>query len=297
MARLWRLRAAASAAVPLGTLACAHLYQERRRSSLCDHQPHLELPALWLASTQGRLFPAVAQKKSQEKRIWRLAYLSHVRGDATSASRKVELTAEEFSTQSEASSISGHMCYDPNTQQVWHVLEGAPAEISAAWSKIKKATGQDIVEDSVRFEDDVEERRFASGWGFSNFGRSDCTAALRSSIGATSGNLVQLKYKAYVSPSTDGAAKDEKDVVARTIQESQLDVTGLLLFNDNSLTSYQVLEGRDSDVEQLWDALKQDPRQHIVSESVSLRGVTDRQFEGLAVDEVQRSRWSVGPGY
>lgn len=301
-ARAWSMRAslgAASAALPLGTLACAHLYHEKRASSFCDHKPNIELPGSWLKNNKQASTMAAASKtlQPQDKRVWRISYLSNVRGSVETARRTIDAAVEKLEKDNVERNITGHMCYDPISQQVWQVLEGTPKEIEKTWAAIQKEKTHDIVEGSVRFEDDADARRYSSGWGFSNFApksNANGSDAKLSCDANAEKNIIQLRYKAFVEQPESGF---QHEVIPQTIKNSQLDVTGLLLFHENSLTTYQVLEGCDSDVEQLWETLQQDPRQRIVSNSVSMRAIPDRQFSELSVDEVKLCGWAVGPGY
>jgi|ERR1712232_390963 len=291
---------------------------KQRAHSFCEHRPNVELPGSWLkefAKPELVIAARAASQTSQQqqdKRVWRISYLANVRGSAECARRKVDAAVEKLEKKNIEMNVSGHMCYDAISQQVWQVLEGTPQDIEKAWAAIQKDQTHDIVEDAVRFEDDVNARRYTSGWGFSSFGQKSTAKAPDAKVmcigveclmkkNEESGRklpadkkIIQLRYKAFVEHADESY---NQAAIPETIKNSQLDVTGLLLFHENSMTTYQVLEGRDSDVEQLWSTLRQDPGQRIVSDSVSMRAISDRQFSELSVDHVELSRWSAGPGY
>jgi len=210
--------------------------------------------------------------------------------------------------------ISGHLAYDVRSQQVWQVLEGSPKVVGPLWEKIAADSRHTLDEDSVAIEFAVE-RRYPLGWGmrYSSFARGGCdggegggaeditTVAVASSIDRP--RIVQLSYRSLFPT---GAARDLAatgaeggrelaEIVARSmLKNAAVGITGWLLYDARSSRVYQVLEGPPEAVERLWTAVLKDPRHRVDDESITRRGVPQREFPNwsMVIERVERPEWT-----
>ena len=86
----------------------------------------------------------------------------------------------------------------------------------------------------------------------------------------------------YVSAATEhfGAAELGELLDKARIKNSELGISGVLLFRDNSF--FQVLEGHQESVQSLYDRIRQDPR-HDQTLVLSERTLSDRNFGAWAM--------------
>jgi len=190
--------------------------------------------------------------------------------------------------------VSGHMCYDTQTQKVWQVLEGSPEEIMALWEKISKDKRHLIDEDTVE-ADTIAARTYPLGWGlrYSSFDESQGPAEGAAELSRCA--LIQLAYKSCLNEQ-DSASQEVMQVILpqAMVKNAKAGITGWLLFNDRTSTIYQVLEGPPEIVERLWRSISADPRHTIIASSISRKAVQGREFPNwsMAGSEVAQSQWA-----
>mmetsp|Transcript_1887 Transcript_1887/g.4809 ORF Transcript_1887/g.4809 Transcript_1887/m.4809 type:complete len:283 (+) Transcript_1887:123-971(+) len=242
-----------------------------------------------------------SQSKGSPGELARVMYTSTMRGDNTTAFQRVEHIAAKAAMRNKEIGVSGQLCYDARLQRVWQVLEGNPEEVQRLWKAIESDPRHSIDEDTVTVKA-VKEPTYPSGWGLSyvtfaepekapvHVGKDQHAHCQESKV-----DLVQLKYKSTLAE-TNGT---EKEVVEHILPKAAADnarrgITGWMLYNDRTLSVYQVLEGPQDAVEALWDKIRADPR-HIVSlDTVRRKKVASRQFANwsMTLDQVECSAWN-----
>lgn len=243
------------------------------------------------------------EEKKETKALWRVSYVSTMRGDQKTANENIHLVVESALKNNLKLNVSGHMCYDSAPQQVWQELEGSPEAVQGLWNKISKDARHDIDQDSVSLETEASSRRYPIGWGlrFSKFGRGGSQEP-SSSACPPSKDLIQLSYKSFLGQAAGFRAElgvIDEIIPKAMMKNAKLDVTGFLLYNDRTFACYQVLEGPRDAVEKLWETIRNDPRHKVVADSVERRIITAREFPNwsMALDQVLQSDWSKSGAY
>lgn len=221
-----------------------------------------------------------------------------MRGHTTVANTTMESIIQKSVWNNARSDVSGMMCYDVPLKQVWQVVEGSEESVKALWDKIGKDQRHAIDWDSISIEE-VDSRRYPKGWGmrYSRFGQLDGDAP---EVQKAGGDLLQVKYKSFIKSHGGGEATMMEGLVERAIiKNAQLGITGWLLYNDRTLTVYQVLEGPTAVVEKLIDAIIKDPRHEVSLASVQRKVIEKREFPhwSMSLDKIQMATWSVGAAY
>ncbi|CAE7508177.1 bluF [Symbiodinium pilosum] len=222
--------------------------------------------------------------------LTRLSYTSTMRGDPGVASKQIEDIVAKSVKSNLSCQVSGHMCYDAKLKHVWQVLEGSPEAVQRLWTTICQDERHVVDEDTVKLES-VDSRSFPIGWGMrcTNFGQgaSACEDCAKS-------QLMQLMYKSVINEGEFSAKGVVDQIVPQAmVQNAKNGITGWMLYNDRTSVVYQVLEGKPESIEKLWERISQDPRHHVVTESVRRRAIPQREFANwsMAMNEVERTAW------
>jgi len=222
-----------------------------------------------------------------------VSYTSTMRGDTDSALRQIECIVAHSVLRNLRISVSGHMCYDTKLKQVWQVLEGAPDAVADLWDLISRDTRHVIDEDTVSVET-AEARKYPLGWGLrlSKFEQVD-SGYQKQDTGST--GLTQVAYKSFLKEN-GGAERALVDsiVMNAVVKNAKLGITGCFLYNDRTLTVYQVLEGPCEAVESVWQLIRHDDRHSICLDSVRRRSVDAREFPNwsMSLSAVEQPAWT-----
>jgi len=235
--------------------------------------------------------------------LLRVSYMSTMRGDAASARKDIERIVEHSIPANQKAQLSGHMCYDARLKTVWQVIEGRGDLVTEKWKRIRADARHAIDEDTVSVEP-VEDRRYPVGWGlrFTTFDDALPISPRASEIGGRKhevevrdGQLMQLAYKSTVVEHHGEEMHTIKKVVPHAmLNNAKKSITGWMLYNDRTLTVYQILEGPRDAVEGLWSRISQDPRHVVIADSVHRRTIDFREFPNwsMAMDEVEQPAWA-----
>jgi len=225
--------------------------------------------------------------------LLRVSYVSTMRGDAASARKDIERIVEQSVPANHEVELSGHMCYDARLKTVWQVIEGRGDLVNEKWDRIRADARHAIHEDTVSVEP-VESRRYPVGWGlrFTTFDDTPPMAPRATEV--RDGQLMQLAYKSTVVEHNGEEMHTFKKLVPHAeLNNAKKGITGWMLYNDRTLTVYQILEGPRDAVEGLWSRICQDPRHVVMTDSVHRRTIDCREFPSwsMAVDEIEQSPW------
>jgi len=228
-----------------------------------------------------------------DRSIARVMYTSTMRGDCDTALRRVDSIAEKADLRNKEMGVSGQLCYDVRQQRVWQVLEGNPSEVNKLWQTIENDPRHTVDEDTVSLqmvEDSIYQKKH--GLRYISFADPRESAPVPPVDGK---NLVQLKYTSILKE-TDGR---EREVMAEILPKAMAHnarhgITGWMLYNDRTLSVYQVLEGPRDKVEQLWEHIRKDPRHVVSADSVRRRTIPSREFADwhMALDQVECTAWN-----
>jgi len=234
----------------------------------------------------------------QDEKLTRVSYTSTMRGDVTAAGRTLESILETTLWCNSNSQVSGQVSYDAPLKQVWQVMEGTPEAVAEVWEKISTDARHNIDFDSVYMEH-VDSPRYPKGWGmkYLNF---DQGHSILPEADPSAGGLVQVMYKSFVKDNGGMEGKMIEELVPKAEKKNtDLGITSWMLYNDRTMTVYQVLEGPPSAVEKLWNTIRDDPRHDVCLNSVKRRFIEKREFPNwsMTLDQVQQSSWNVGAAY
>jgi acylphosphatase len=250
-----------------------------------------------LALQRSRQSSLLEEHKSSQSRnstkISRLTFMSTMCGDPATAARRAETIATQAVSQNVQKNLSGHMLYDADMKKVWQVVEGSHDTIAKLWKRISEDDRHVIDEDAISHEI-VDSRKYPVDWGlrYTKFEKAtderECQA-----LASTSSELIQLKYKSFLKEQDAQQIIDDA-IPDAIVKNARLDVTGFLLYNDNTMTVYQVLEGPAGAVEKMFNEIQQDPRQEVCAASVHRREVQAREFphQSMALEHVKQSVWT-----
>jgi hypothetical protein len=225
-----------------------------------------------------------------------------MRGDHRAALGTIEAIAAHSVLDNAAGNISGHMLYDADMKKVWQVLEGSPDVVTEVFERISNDSRHIVDEDSILSED-VDTRKYPIDWGmhctnFEQVSGEDKEQTLLRKQGTS--DLIQVKYKSVLKDQDAGQRLIAEEVVSQAVvKNAELEITGFMLYNDRTMTVYQVLEGPSRDVETLWEKIRGDPRHDVCAASVQRREVQKREFPhwSMAMERVERCPWSFAAAY
>mmetsp|Transcript_140619 Transcript_140619/g.262333 ORF Transcript_140619/g.262333 Transcript_140619/m.262333 type:complete len:285 (-) Transcript_140619:38-892(-) len=251
-----------------------------------------------LGQQQGNVQTAVPSSSNNAK-FFRISYTSTMKGDVTLAGQTLESIVQKSVFCNARSSISGMVCYDTPLKHVWQVFEGSEDDVATLWERISKDSRHVIDQDSISCEE-VEDRRYPKGWGmrysrFNQSGEGDLQKG-----GHSAGEILQVMYKSFLKDQGGGELQVMEEVAQKAVlKNAKLDVTGWLLYNDRTLTVYQVLEGPPEVVDKIADAIMQDPRHDVCRNSVRRKVIEQREFPtwSMSLDTVQQPEWSSAAAY
>lgn len=259
-------------------------------------------------SPQTSLFEDAKSPNSEAgnfEKLCRLTYMSTMRGDQATASRHIETIAAQSVLKNIQRNVSGHMLYDADVKQVWQVIEGNEETIQRLWMGISNDARHVIDDESVKHEM-VDTRRYPLGWGtrYTKFQKGhgsdkDIVSDLKP-LKCSDVELVQVKYKSFLKDQDAAQKQIMDDVIPKAIVENaKREITGFLLYNDNTTTVYQVLEGPASVVELLFNKICKDPRHCVCKDSVQRVRVQEREFPNwsMALEHVGQPIWASAAGY
>jgi len=218
-------------------------------------------------------------------------------GDPLTAARNAENIVARLVCRNVQRNLSGHMLYDLEMKAVWQVVEGSHDTIAELWELISKDT-RHVIDDTAVLHEIADTRKYPLGWGmrytkFEKVADKDTGHTLVPQD-LKSSELVQLKYKSFLKDEGSSQTQIMEDVIPQAIvKNAKLDITGFLLYNDNTMTVYQVLEGPAGVVETLLDKIQKDPRHSVCAASVQRRAVQEREFPNwsMALEHVEQSTW------
>lgn len=210
-------------------------------------------------------------------KLTRISYTSTMKGNVTTAGLALERLSGEFGWRGARDQISGVMCYDAPNKQVFQVLEGSPEHVALLWERISKDARHVIDHDSVSFEA-VDSRKYPEGWGM-RYSRFDQLKNGLLESDTTTGDLVQVMCKSCLKRQNGVEGKIMEELMQKaTAENSKLDITGWVMYNDRTQTVYQVLEGSPAVVEKVMDTILQDPRHEVCLGSVKRKAIEQREF-------------------
>eukprot|EP00930_Biecheleria_cincta_P090306 TRINITY_DN7966_c0_g1_i2.p1 TRINITY_DN7966_c0_g1~~TRINITY_DN7966_c0_g1_i2.p1 ORF type:complete len:241 (+),score=46.25 TRINITY_DN7966_c0_g1_i2:34-756(+) len=232
-------------------------------------------PALLLSmSPTGR--KALCEDDVRKTRIARVSYTSTMRGDISEAAKNIDSVVRESVWRNTNNKVSGHMCYDMGEKKVWQVLEGSPEAVKKLWERIYKDRRHVIDEDAICHEES-DSRKYPESWGMKY-------SAFNESIASHTGMEQQLL---------------EELTPKLAVKNARLGLSGWMLYNDRTLTVYQILEGPPDVVEKVWETIRQDTRHEICADTVRRKMSDRREFPNwpMSMDKVEQSQWSKAASY
>lgn len=233
---------------------------------------------------------SLQSEEDKEDRLIRISYTSTMCGNVAAAGEALEHVVRHSVQRNAQRGLSGLLCYDAQMRHVWQALEGDPETVHKLWGKISKDTRHVVNEDMVRIEE-VSDRKYQLGWGmrYEQFnGQLDKDIRVENKRVVSAYNVaddsqvagrkfIQLTYKSFLKADGGVEKRTMEGIIAQAVvKNAKADITGFLLYNEQTRTIYQVLEGPPESVNALFEVIKRDPRHAVCESSVRRRATSQR---------------------